>query len=170
MHLPDYLQHLTRFAYLTGWRKAEILGLTWEMVDMVGGTVSLPTSKNGRGRVVALVGELWALMQRRQAERTIGLRQVDYVFHRFGVPIRSFKEAWKDATRRTGLQGKVFHDLRRTAVRNLIRAGVPEKVVMDMTGHRTRSVFDRYNITSAEDVREAAQRLGAYLQTRITPA
>jgi integrase len=170
MHLPDHLRDLTRFAYLTGWRKAEILGLTWDMVDMTAGVVRLPTSKNGRGRVFVLVGELLALMQRREADRMVGLRQVDYVFHRYGVPIRSFKKAWKVATRRAGLRGKVFHDLRRTAVRNLVRAGVPERVVMDMTGHRTRSVFDRYNITSPKDLREAAQRLDAYLQTHITPA
>ena len=76
-------------------------------------------------------------------------------------PIRSLNKAWKAAGRAAGCPGRISHDLRRTAVRNLVRAGISERVAMQMTGHKTRSVFERYNITPPGDVRNAARRLDA---------
>jgi integrase len=115
-------------------------------------------SKNGEGRVLALEGELLELIQRRAVERG----RSAWGFHRGSQPIRSFKEVWKTALQVTGIRGKVFHDFRRTEVRNHMRAGVHEQVVMDLTGHKTRSVFDRYNITSEDDLREAVKQLDQY--------
>ena len=81
------------------------------------------------------------------------------VFHRKGQPIGEFKRAWATACRVAGCPGRLVHDLRRTAVRNMVQAGVSERVAMQLSGHRTRSVFERYNVTSEGDLREAARKL-----------
>jgi integrase len=85
---------------------------------------------------------------------------VPWLSHREGPPIKSFRTAWRAACRRTKL-ARIPHDFRRTAVRNLARAGVSENVAMELTGHLTRSVFERYNITTDRDRRDAVARLAA---------
>lgn len=159
--LPDYLQDLTRFAYYSGWRRGDITGLTWGMVNREERLILIERTKNDRSRLLALEGELWAIIERRYAERGL----VPWVFHRHGQPIRTFRKAWATACQAAGLEGRHFHDFRRSTVRNLTRAGMPEKIAMDMTGHKTPSVFQRYNITSEEDLREASRKLQGYLET-----
>ena len=89
-----------------------------------------------------------------------------YVFHRSGQRIVNYYPAWHTACREAGVIGKIPHDFRRTAVRNLMRAGVPERLAMAITGHKTRSVFERYNIVSDGDLREAARRLDCAITPR----
>jgi integrase len=165
---PD-LQDLTRFAYWTGWRRGEVLHLLWSDVDREARVIRLrrETTKTGQPRLLALDGDLWALIERRWAARTVTLpsgevRLADHVFHRQGRRIRDFHRAWVGACRRARVPGKLFHDLRRTAIRNLTRAWVPDTVAMRISGHKTRSVFDRYNITSEADLREAVRKVEAY--------
>jgi integrase len=155
------------FAYLTGWRRGEIASLRWEDVD--GDVVRLrgENSKNGESRSITGDGELADLMERRRKDRQVKTDSVvivaDLVFHHDGQPIVDFRKAWATACKMASVQGKLFHDFRRTAVRNMVRAGVPERVAMSISGHKTRSIFDRYNIVSERDLRDAMQRTQAYL-------
>ncbi|MHA1939167.1 MAG: tyrosine-type recombinase/integrase [Candidatus Thorarchaeota archaeon] len=161
--LADYLKPVLTFGYKTGWRKSEILNLTWDRVDLSEGTVTLEvgTTKNKEGRTVYLDPELLTLLKAQHAGRRLGC---PYVFHREGNQIKEFRVSWKSACKKAGLEGRFFHDLRRTAVRNMIRAGIPEVVAMKISGHKTRAIFDRYNITSSDDLKQAAARLDAHLQ------
>lgn len=171
--LAKPLCDIARFAYLSGWRRGEILPLRWEAVDRAAREVRLRTSKNGHGRVLPLAGDLWALVERRwqarQYEMADGVIRVsDYVFHRLGVPVGEFRKSWATACMAANVPGRLFHDLRRTAVRNMIRAGVPQSVAMAISGHRTVSMFARYNITSADDMREAIRRTQAHVASLPT--
>jgi integrase len=153
--LPEHLRDLTRFCYRTAWRKAEALGLLWANVDLAGRTITLPTTKNGKPRSLRLGGEVLDIIRRREAERLTERNGepvvASHVFHWHGRQIRDFKRAWRSAVKAAGLPPKLFHDLRRSGVRNMIRRGVPDSVAMGVSGHRTRSVFDRYAIVSGAD-------------------
>jgi integrase len=167
--LPESLRPLMRFLYLTGWRAGEALGLTWAGVDFAGGVVRLEpgVTKNREGREFpfAALPQLAALLKE-QRERTSALernqgRIIAAVFHRDGRPIRSYAKAWKAACDAVGLPHHLVHDLRRTAVRNLERAGVSRSVAMKLTGHKTEAVYRRYAITSAADLSEGVAKLAA---------
>jgi integrase len=161
-HLPPDHQDILDFAYLTGWRRGEILGLEWRDVDRAAGVIRLRSemSKTREGRILVLSAPLREVIERRWRGRGIGM---PLVFHRDGRSLDHFKDVWRRACKAAGLPGKLFHDLRRTAVRNMVRAGVPERVAMQVSGHKTRSIFDRYNIVSEGDLRQAAERLAAYV-------
>ncbi len=164
--LPQPLADAAHFAYLSGWRKAEIVGLTWDCVDRKGYEVRIWDSKNGDARTLPyrLNRELLELIERRwqarQYEVAEGPALSSYVFHVDGQPIGDFRKAWARACvaasvgqyvrdekgRIRGYEGKLFHDYRRSAVRDLIRAGVDRVTAKLISGHRTDSVFERYAI------------------------
>ncbi len=172
--LPAYLQDFTRFAYLTGWRKGEIISLRWTDVDRDAGAIRLrpEAAKTGRGRTVMLEGDLAELIDRRWQARLLekngDVRVASLVFHRKGDAVGDFRKAWATACQAGGVPDKLFHDLRRTAARNMVRAGGPERVAMAVTGHLTRSMFDRYNIVSEDDLRMATQKTTLYVDTLPT--
>jgi integrase len=163
--LPEDLRPPVQFAYVTGWRlKSEVLPLTWEQVDLEAGIVRLlaGTTKNGEGRIIWLPDELRAVLANQWATRPTGC---PWVFHRNGRRIKCLKGAWQQACQEAGLRDKVPHDLRRSAVRNLVRAGIPERVAMQVTGHADRSVFERYNIVSPGDLQHVAVVMSNYTPT-----
>lgn len=171
--LPEYLRPVVTFMYITGWRsRSEVFPLQWHQVDFKAGTVRLEpgTTKNREGRVLFMTPELREMLEARRAatdklQRESG-RIIPHVFHRrSGKPIRNIYVAWEAACRGAGVPGRIPHDFRRTAVRNLERAGVPRSVAMKMTGHKTEAVYRRYAIVSEGDLREAADKLARLAAT-----
>lgn len=196
--LPDYLRLPFAIGYFSGMREGEILGLKWDQVKFLDGTIELLAgeTKNDASRSVPIIPQLRALLVEQFRKRQPDCPHVCFRFDRKGnaVKVQGFRKAWYSACVRSGLgkmeplrdrvtgelvyapkrgprskpkvkmvyQGKIFHDLRRTGVRNLVRAGVPEKVAMAISGHATRSVFDRYNISSGRDFVEAGRKLEVF--------
>ena len=161
-HLPPAYQDVLDFAYYSGWRKREILELRWSEVDDAGGVVRLSPerSKTRVGRVLPIVAPIAAVLARRRAHRQ---GEDPLVFRRDAVTVRAWRTAWPEACRQAGVPGRLLHDCRRTAARNLVRAGVPERVAMQLTGHRSRAIFDRYNIVREAELHEAGAQLVAYV-------
>jgi hypothetical protein len=160
--------------------------LEWPQVDRTAHEVRLYDSKNGEGRTLALDGEAWTIIERRWQARayTLGSRRKPgdgqvhlskYVFHRKGRPIGDFRRAWTKALEKAGLatdkaHRKLFHDFRRSGVRDMIRAGVPQSVAMSISGHKTVSMFLRYNITDGKDQRDALRRTDELRRQRVASA
>jgi integrase len=149
--------------------------------------------KNGRAHKLVIDGELADIIERRWTARTYRTTDgstalPSYVFHLDGQPVGDFRKAWATACKAAGLvkpkldangnpvmetiegekrsvmvPSRIFHDLRRSGVRNMVRAGVREGVAMAISGHRTRAVFDRYNIASEDDIREAVRATTQHL-------
>lgn len=154
--MPDHIKPIVQFAYRTGCRRGEILGLKWRNIDLAATTVRLEPgeTKSGQGRTIPLSSDLVRMFEGMK-------RESEYVFTYRGSPIKSIKTAWNNARVAAKLPHLYFHDLRRTGVRNLVRAGVPEAVTMSISGHKTRAVFDRYNIVSEADQKDAMVKLEA---------
>ena len=166
--LPEYLKPVVSFAYTYAWREGEILKLEWRNVDLKNRVIRLEpgTTKNDKGRTIFLNDEMLDMFKTLFAQRRLDTQRV---FLREGKPIKDFRKAWLSACEDAKLEGKMFHGLRRTAIRNLVRSGVTETVCMKISGHKTRSVFDRYNITSDRDLQEATQKLSTYIQEQKNP-
>ena len=183
--LPDHVRPVLTFAYYTGCRRGEILGLKWDQVDLAERVVRLHAgeTKSGEGRIIPLtINPLYESLKMQRQTRDELFPDSPWVFSRFGEPIKDFRESWTQAAKRAADKKlgkdavpslwdaeakkptKLFHDLRRTGVRNLVRAGVPERVAMAISGHKTRSVFDRYNIVNERDIKDAGRMLATYLE------
>ena len=140
------------------------------------GQVRLNTSKNGEPRTFPLrdrdgeLTDLGQLIEKRWRLRTYKTKSGEgfaaFVFHVQGRRVWDFSRRWKAATTAASLPGRLFHDYRRTAARDLIRSGVPQSIAMSMTGHKTDAVFRRYNITDDRDKQEAVAKVEAYRATR----
>lgn len=175
-HLPEDLKVVARVAFITGWRaNSELLSRQWRHANFEAGCLRLDAgeTKNGEGREFPFTPELRAIMEAqlarvKQIQRSTG-QVVPCLFFRFGGQgraavgsrIKDLRGAWKRACRDAGVPGRLIHDFRRTAVRNLIRAGVPTEVAMKLTGHKSQEVFRRYAIIDEGMKREAVAKLAA---------
>ncbi len=149
--LPEYLKPVLAFGYFTGAREGEILRLKWGQVDLEARTIHLEpgSTKNDQARTIPLNSELLEALKTQKSTRDLRFPDCQYVFYRKGKRIGNFQRAWKSACKRAGVTG---------------RLGVPERVAMAISGHKTRSVFDRYNIVAERDLHEAARRLEDHLR------
>jgi integrase len=183
--LPESVQAVVEVAYITGWRvTSEILTRQWKHVDFANGWLRLEPgeTKNGDGRMFPLTPWLRAVLER-ERRRTEALERgmgqiIPWVFHRDGEGIRYFRRRWLTACKAAGfarpirrkdgrlvwLPTRIPHDFRRTAVRNLERAGVPRSAAMAMVGHKTEAIYRRYAIADEKMLREGAARLAAFIE------
>jgi integrase len=168
--VPAHVQVAVAIGFWTGLRQGEILGLRWEQVDLERGVIRLEpgTTKNREGREAPLIPEVHERLRRWRHETRARHLTCPWVCHFRGKPITHFRRAWAVGTTRAGLAGKLFHDLRRSAVRNMVQAGIPEVVAMRISGHKTRSVFDRYAIVSSRDLELARTKLTELARDRAT--
>ena len=170
-YLSEDLKPVVHTAYITGWRgRSEILTRRWQHLDLRAGWLRLEPgeTKNGKGRMFPLLPELRCVLEK-QRERTRALEKttgqiVPWIFHRDGRPIKTFYRSWKTACKQAGVSGRIMHDFRRTAVRNLERAGVPRSDAMAMVGHVTESIYRRYAISDETSLRESGAKLAALHQ------
>jgi integrase len=167
------------FGYWTGCRFGEIAQLQWEQVDLPGCAVRLRAdqTKPGEPRTIPLGGpgnDIHDMLVDQQKRHAALCPESPWVFFRQGSvnpkkdsarrghQVVDIRKGWDKAVKETGIT-RLFHDLRRTGVRNLVRAGVPEKVAMLISGHKTRSVFERYNVVDERDLHDAADKLYRHL-------
>jgi integrase len=151
-----------------------LLGMRWSHVDRAGRVVTLPDSKNDDPQSMPLDDELLEVIERRWKAREYRTREgaigvSEYVFHRDGKPIpgTTFGVQFREAKKKAGISsGRIFHDLRRTAARNMIRGGVPQSVAMRVTGHRSDAMFRRYDIASLDDKADALKKAREYARIR----
>jgi len=164
--LPDHLKGLISFGYKSGWRISEVTSLTWAQVDLNEGIVRLEvgSTKNKEARNFYLDDELNEVFKVQFINQKLGC---PYVFHRDGFKIKEFRGSWQKACKEAKIGKRLFHDFRRTAARNRARAGIPERVAMMISGHKTRSVFDRYNIVSPDDLKQASTKMETYLRAQM---
>jgi len=173
--LPEHLKPLAITGYVTGWRVGELLSRSWKHVDLKDGWMRLDPgeTKNREGRQFPLGVVPWlaetldsqAKVKQLLERRTGSIVEPLFFYYGNGRPIKSFYGSWRSAVDRAGLPGLIFHDFRRSAARNLIRAGISETVAMKLTGHKTRSVFDRYAIVDEKMLEEQAAKLAGLRPT-----
>jgi integrase len=194
--LPEHIRPLLTLAFYTGMRLGELKNLHWSNVNLLHEQIRLDpgTTKNDEARLIPLMGELPEMLrilrhQNPQGELVFvrkgkpisSFRKawsracIDVGLARLRCRIceSELDKKRNCATCKTKVpidralyEGLIFHDLRRTGVRNLVRAGVPERVAQAISGHKTRAVFERYNIVSERDLRDAGRKLEIYLDTQ----
>jgi len=168
--LPAELKLLFVIAFHVGCRRGELLRLRWPQVNLSGREIRLyqGETKNDEGRTLPIYGDMLPWFELAHTEHFEKYPDCEWVFHRDGRRIVDFRGAWAEACDRSGVPALHFHDLRRTAVRNMERAGIPRSVAMKISGHKTESVYRRYAIVSQRDLRDAAAKMDEFFKGTIT--
>jgi integrase len=163
----DGLRDFVEWLGASGMRKGEASLLCWSMVQ--GDELRIPGDicKNGYSRTLPLTDELATIIERRKAARSVehedgSTTLCEYVFHRDGRRIELFRKSWASACKKAGIPDAHVHDLRRSAARRLLKAGVNPLLACKVTGHKTTSMFARYAIIETDDIREALDQAAEY--------
>jgi integrase len=164
--LPNYLVPLFVVGYHVGCRLGELLKLCWDQVDFEASQIWLQRqqTKAKVPRVLPIYGDMREVLAKAFAERNEKHPECRWIFHRDGEKIVDFRKAWARACSMEGLKWLRFHDLRRSAVRNMDRAGIPRTTIRRIIGHETDAMFDRYRIVDQKDIREAGEKAEEYLK------
>jgi integrase len=164
--LPEPLQAIFVLGYHTGIRLGELRSLRWEQIDFKAGEIKLagPQTKNREPRTAPIYGEMGAWLEMQKARRDQTYPSCPWVFFYCGKRLRGQLKGWHEACEAAGVSGLLFHDLRRSAIRNMERAGIPRNVAMRISGHKTESVYRRYDIVNTRDLKNAAVRMEQYLK------
>jgi len=165
---PNHLKIVLTIAYYTGMRAGEILNLKWSQVDFEHKILRLETgtTKNKEGREIPFTSDLLEVIEKWWKETKNQYPSCEWICHYKGERYKSYRRAWKTVCKNAGFVGSLFHDFRRTGVRNLVRSGVPQSVAMKISGHNTDSVFQRYDIVSHQDIQEAGEKLTLYFMEK----
>jgi len=163
-YLPLYLKPIVKLAYFSGMRRGEILGLTWDQVDLKDGFIHLKPedTKTQESRSVPLHDEMIETFR----AMPHGLPGVP-VFTYKGKPIAEVKRSFKTACRAAGIEDFTFHDLRHTAINNWRLQGHDYFKIMAASGHKTMSVFKRYNTVSREELKSLVGRKTGPVDTNM---
>jgi integrase len=161
--LPEELRLFLVVAYHIGARSGELLPLKWTQVDLEALEITLHPgeTKNDQGRPIPIYGDMIEWLKIEKAIRDQNYPSCPWVFHRQGKRIRSFRTSWDKAAQAAAVGRILPHDLRRSAARKMSRAGIPDKIIMAVTGHKTRAMLDRYNIVSRSDLAVFRGRMAA---------
>lgn len=161
--LPGYARIALVIAFHTGARKGEIAAIRMDRIDMKAERITLPgkTTKNSTPRYLPIYGDMKAELDMAIAA---GSANCPFLIQRGGERVHNWNKAWATACAAAGIPEALFHDLRRTAVTNMIEAGLTEKEAMEISGHKTRAVFDRYHIVSDRRMKQNAQKLADHLK------
>lgn len=156
----QWLRALFAVAYTYGFRKSELVSLRVSQVDLKARTIHLlpGTTKNDKGRAVVMTDEVFELIAECVKEKQPGAPLFSWAN---GEPVNDFRRTWRTLAKKAGMPGVLLHDMRRTAVRNMVRAGISKHVAKRISGHTTDSIFDRYDITDETDLADAARKLEA---------
>lgn len=166
--LTEEIKPVFVVAYHLGMRTGELLAIKRSWVDLAEGLIYVNgrVTKNRNPKTAPIHGDMRPWLEMLLSRGAVGSPKCIWRFSRKGKPVKDFKADWAQACEKAGVPGLLFHDLRRTAVRNMIRAGVPEKIAMQISGHKTASMLWRYNITDTRDIKDAGKRTERYLEAQ----